>query len=125
MLIIDDNADAANSLAALLDLRGHETQVAYSAREALDRIEAFEPEVVLIDIGLPEVDGYELARRLRATPSLAGMRLVAVTGYGQTDDRQRALAAGFDDHLVKPADLAALDRTMAGWPMGKRVASED
>lgn len=125
VLIIDDNADAANSLAALLDLRGHETQVAYSAREALDRIEAFEPEVVLIDIGLPEVDGYELARRLRATPSLAGMRLVAVTGYGQTDDRQRALAAGFDDHLVKPADLAALDRTMAGWPMGKRVASED
>jgi CheY-like chemotaxis protein len=122
VLIVDDNADAANSLAALLNLCGHETQVAYSARAALESIEAFRPEVVLLDIGLPEMDGYELARRLRAMEKLAGVRLVAVTGYGQTDDRQRALAAGFDEHLVKPADIAALDRAIAGASAGTRAA---
>ena len=125
VLIIDDNSDAANSLAALLTLRGHETRVAHSAREALDRVEAFEPEVVLLDIGLPGTDGYEIARRLRANSRFAGLRLVAVTGYGQTDDRQRALAAGFDDHLVKPADLATLERAVSWKSAGKRVASED
>jgi CheY-like chemotaxis protein len=77
--------------------------------------------VVLLDIGLPEMDGYELARRLRAMEKLAGVRLVAVTGYGQTDDRQRALAAGFDEHLVKPADIAALDRAIAGASAGTRA----
>jgi len=114
VLIVDDNVDAANSLAMLLRHAGHETQVAYSGREALTRIESFEPEVALLDIGLPEMDGYELASRLRAVPQLGGTRLVALTGYGQSEDRKRSQEAGFDDHLVKPVDLPALERTLAG-----------
>jgi signal transduction histidine kinase/ActR/RegA family two-component response regulator len=114
VLIVDDNRDAANSLALLLDFQGHETEVAYSGREALDRIERYGPEVALLDIGLPEMDGYELARRLRAMPALTDLRLIALTGYGQAEDRQRAQAAGFDDHLVKPVDLPALERALAG-----------
>jgi CheY-like chemotaxis protein len=114
VLIVDDNQDAANSLALLLDFQGHETEVAYSGREALDRIELYRPEVALLDIGLPEMNGYELAKRLRAMPALADLRLVALTGYGQAEDRQRTEAAGFDDHLVKPVDLPALERALAG-----------
>jgi two-component system, chemotaxis family, CheB/CheR fusion protein len=114
VLVVDDNADAASSLAMLLSLRGHETQVAGSGREALERVESFQPDVVLLDIGLPETSGYDLARRLRALPGLRGVRLVALTGYGQAEDLQRALAAGFDDHVVKPVSLAALERTLAG-----------
>jgi signal transduction histidine kinase/CheY-like chemotaxis protein len=114
VLIVDDNADAANSLAMLLALRGHETQVAFSGREALERIDAFRPEVVLLDIGLPEMDGYELADRLRERPALRGVRLVALTGFAQPEDQQRARSAGFDDHLVKPVSLSALERVLAG-----------
>jgi PAS domain S-box-containing protein len=113
VLIVDDNVDAANSLALLLGLGGHETQVAYGGREALERVEAFQPEVVLLDIGLPEMDGYELAGHLRAMPQSNGFRLIALTGYGQSDDHQHALAAGFDDHLTKPVDLPTLERTLA------------
>ena len=114
VLIVDDNVDAATSLSMLLTLRGHETQVAYGAKEALTLIETFEPDVGLLDIGLPEMNGYELAARLRASPGLNGLRLVALTGYGQAEDSQRAYAAGFDDHLVKPVDLTALERALAG-----------
>jgi len=114
VLIVDDNTDAANSLAMLLSLRGHQTQVAFNGREALERLRGFQADVVLLDIGLPGTDGYELAERLRANPELRGMRLVALTGYGQMEDQQRARAAGFDDHLVKPVTLAALERTLAG-----------
>lgn len=114
VLIVDDNADAANSLAMLLALRGHETQVAFSARAALERIESFHPEVVLLDIGLPEINGYELARQLRARPTLQGVRLVALTGFAQAEDQQRARSAGFDDHVVKPVSLSALERALAG-----------
>ncbi|MGH8288047.1 MAG: ATP-binding protein [Steroidobacteraceae bacterium] len=114
MLIVDDNIDAADSLAMLLSHAGHETQVAYSGREALARVESFEPQVALLDIGLPEMDGYELASRLRALPRLCDTRFVALTGYGQSEDRKRSQAAGFDDHLVKPVDLPALERVLAG-----------
>ena len=114
VLIVDDNTDAADSLAMVLGHDGHQTQVAYSSDEVLERVESFRPDVVLLDIGLPHMDGYELARRLRAQPQLNGLRLVALTGYGQSDDRQRALAAGFDDHLVKPVDLQVLERTLVG-----------
>jgi CheY-like chemotaxis protein len=116
VLIVDDNVDAANSLSMLLAFRGHETQVAYGAKEALSLIETFLPHVGLLDIGLPEMNGYELATRLRAMPRLNGLRLVALTGYGQAEDSQRAHAAGFNDHLVKPVDLAALERALAGLP---------
>jgi signal transduction histidine kinase/ActR/RegA family two-component response regulator len=114
VLVVDDNADSANSLSQLLALGGHETQVALSSREALDRIESFQPHVALLDIGLPELDGYQLAARLRTISCLKDIRLVALTGYGQREDRQRAFAAGFDHHLVKPVDLSALERILAG-----------
>ncbi|HTX04318.1 MAG TPA: PAS domain S-box protein, partial [Steroidobacteraceae bacterium] len=114
VLIVDDNVDAADSLALLLSHAGHETQVAYSGREALERVESFEPQLALLDIGLPEMDGYELARRLRARPRLSRARLIALTGYGQSEDRKRSQEAGFDDHLVKPVDLPALERALAG-----------
>ena len=105
----------------LLDIEGHQTRVAYSAREALAGLDAFEPEVVLLDIGLPEMSGYELASRLRTMPQMHGVRLVALTGYGQTEDRQLARSAGFDDHLVKPVEMAALQRTLAGFPGDEAV----
>lgn len=91
VLIVDDNADAANSLSMLLAFEGHQTQVAYNAAEALACIECFRPEVALLDIGLPEMDGYELAKRLRAIPQMNGLRIIALTGYGQAEDRQRVL----------------------------------
>jgi CheY-like chemotaxis protein len=114
VLIVDDNSDAADSLAMLLTCEGHETKVAYSGMEALRCIETFHPEVALLDIGLPEMSGYELARRLRATPQLNGIRLVALTGYGQAEDYEKTRADGFDDHLVKPVEFSALERTLAG-----------
>jgi CheY-like chemotaxis protein len=124
VLIVDDNQDAANSLAALLTLRGHETQVAYGGRQALEQSESFQPDVALLDLGLPEMSGYELAARLRAMPRLNRIRLVAVTGYGQAEDRQRTQAAGFDDHLIKPVDLQALESTLAGISAAKSSESD-
>ncbi|MBV9316200.1 MAG: PAS domain S-box protein, partial [Gammaproteobacteria bacterium] len=114
VLVVDDNADAANSLAVLLQLQGHETHAVYSGHEALECIESFRPHVALIDIGLPKMNGYELAQRLRSGAGPAQLRLVAITGYGQAHDRARGQSAGFDTHLVKPVDLPALERAIAG-----------
>jgi CheY-like chemotaxis protein len=114
ILIVDDNADAANSLALVLSLDGHVTEAVYSATEALSRADSFRPEVILLDIGLPEMDGYQVARHLRQRPALAGIRIVALTGYGQSEDVKRAREVGFDDHLTKPVDFTALARTLAG-----------
>lgn len=114
VLIVDDNVDAANTLAALLNLQGHVTHAVYNGHEALESIESFRPHVVLIDIGLPKMNGYELAKRMRETVDWAALRLVAITGYGQVEDRERARTAGFDDHLVKPVDVPALERALAG-----------
>jgi PAS domain S-box-containing protein len=112
VLIVDDNVDAADSLAMLLRLDGHEAEAAYSAASALEAVERWRPEVVLLDVGLPEIDGYEIARRLRASNPVSGIRLIALTGYGRDEDRERARAAGFDDHLLKPADMDALQRLL-------------
>jgi len=114
VLIVDDNEDAANSLALLLKLGGHETASVYSAVDALQRAHVFRPDVVLLDIGLPGMDGYEVARQMRELPGLRDIRLIAVTGYGRSDDRLRARDAGFDDHLTKPVEYALLERTLAG-----------
>jgi PAS domain S-box-containing protein len=114
VLIVDDNVDSADSLALVLKFDGHETDRVYTAHDALERTTSFRPDVILLDIGLPGIDGYEVARRLRATPGLEGLRLVALTGYGQPEDRARTRAAGFDDHLVKPVELLALERAIAG-----------
>jgi PAS domain S-box-containing protein len=107
VLVVDDNADAADTLAQLLDLLGHEAQTAGDGASALARFEEFQPEVVLLDIGLPDFDGYEVARRMR---SRAGdeVQLVALTGFGQSEDKRRAAEAGFDQHWTKPVDPARL-----------------
>ena len=112
--MVDDNKDAANSLAMILSLEGHQVESVYSAHDALTSALSFKPDVALLDIGLPEMNGYELARRLREQPDVGAIRLVALTGYGQAEDKARAWAAGFDDHLAKPADLRALQRALAG-----------
>jgi len=106
VLVVDDNADAADLLAQALRLMGHVVEVAHDGQAALAAAQAFRPDTVLLDIGLPVMDGYEVARRLRAgAPHLL---LVAITGYGQSSDVERAHEAGFDHHLVKPVPLGAV-----------------
>ncbi|HZJ70390.1 MAG TPA: PAS domain S-box protein [Planctomycetota bacterium] len=111
VLIVDDNCDAADSLAMLLRLGRHEVLAVSSGREALEAVRGFRPDLVLLDIGLPDLDGYEVARRLRAAGYQA--TLAAVTGFGQVEDRDRARLAGFDHHLVKPVDPKALQSLLA------------
>jgi CheY-like chemotaxis protein len=113
ILVVDDNADAANSLSELLKLDGHATMPAFSAEDALSLSESFAPDVVLLDIGLPRMDGYEVAKQLRQSALRGNVTLIALTGYGQQEDRDRARAAGFDAHLVKPVDFAALAKLLA------------
>jgi signal transduction histidine kinase/ActR/RegA family two-component response regulator len=113
VMVVDDNADAAQMLAALLEVQGHAVSVEYDARGALERARLEHPDVLLLDIGLPDMDGYELARRLRAQPESAGATLVALTGYGQHQDREEAQQAGFDHYLVKPADLDQVNDVLA------------
>ncbi len=108
ILIVDDNRDAAHLLSEFLGLRGYHVQVAYDGPAALEIVRRKPPERALLDIGLPVMNGYELATRLRERPELRGTKLVAVTGYGQKTDRARSREAGFDEHLVKPLDLEAL-----------------
>jgi len=110
LLVVDDNADAADTLAMLLGAQGHAVLVEYAAPKALARARAERPDVCLLDIGLPDMDGRELARRLRADPLTAHATLIAITGYGQQQDKQDALAAGFSHHLTKPVDF---DRLLA------------
>jgi PAS domain S-box-containing protein len=113
VLVVDDSADAADSLTMLLELEGHEVSTAYSAAAGLETAERVQPDIAFIDIGLPQMDGYEVARRLRASERCRAVRLVALTGYGQPDDRDEAYRAGFDHHLVKPADWEAVGAILA------------
>jgi CheY-like chemotaxis protein len=113
ILIVDDNVDTANTLAMLLKPFGQETQVAHTGQRALQLAAAFRPDVILLDIGLPGMDGYQDAERVRQNEGLAGVRLVAVSGYGQEADRRRSERAGFDHHLVKPVDIARLQELLA------------
>jgi CheY-like chemotaxis protein/two-component sensor histidine kinase len=120
IVVVDDLADAADSLAAMLQMMGHDTRTAYDGVEAMQAVGAFKAEVVFLDIGLPKMNGYDVARSIRAQPDGKHVVLVAVTGWGQEQDRRRAADAGFDHHLTKPVDpqvvealLARLDQTMA------------
>ena len=113
VLVVDDNTDAAETLALLVQALGHEALVEHDPRAALERIEAEHPEIALVDVGLPGMDGYELARSVRERAGGTPMTLVAVTGYGQPQDREKALRAGFDEHLVKPADIGRLQQLLA------------
>jgi CheY-like chemotaxis protein len=113
ILVVDDNADAAQTLADLLRILGFEVLCAHHGEAALALLDDYSPQLGLLDIGLPGLDGYELAQRLRADPRTAGMKLVALTGYGRDNDRERALAASFDEHLVKPVGIERLLEVLA------------
>jgi CheY-like chemotaxis protein len=113
ILIVEDDADNRDMMRILLESLGHEVHDAADGASGVEAAARLEPEIVLIDIGLPGIDGYEVARRIRATVR-GRPRLVALSGYGQPEDKQRAFAAGFDDHLVKPADPQRLAAILAG-----------
>ena len=108
VLVVDDNIDGAEMLGTLLEMSGYQVSLAFNGEQGLANALAERPDVCLLDIGLPDIDGHELARRLRSQPETSGAMLIALTGYGQADDRQRAIEAGFDHHMVKPADLGTL-----------------
>jgi PAS domain S-box-containing protein len=114
ILVVDDNRDAVDSLGMLLKVMGHTVRTAYDGLEAVDAAATFKPEMVLLDIGLPRLNGYEAARRIRELADGKGVLLVALTGWGQEEDRRQSKDAGFDHHLVKPVDPAELQRLLAG-----------
>jgi len=112
ILIAEDNRDSADSLKMLLELLGHEVKVAYDGESALEMATAQPPDVLFLDLGLPGMSGHQLARRLRAEPQGARVRIVALTGWGHSADRERSARAGIDHHLVKPPDLAVLKQML-------------
>lgn len=114
ILIIDDNADAAMTTQMLLQLRGHTVQTAVDGPSGLNAAMIFKPEVIFLDIGLPGMDGYEVARRLRQLPETKSVLLIALSGYGQAEDLRKAKEAGFDRHLLKPADTNQLQSLISG-----------
>ncbi len=113
VLIIEDNLDAADSLRMMLELCGHRAEIAMTGADGIDMARSFLPDVVLCDLGLPGMDGLSVARSLRADPAFRGVRLVALTGYVGPEDVARALKAGFDSHIPKPADPDALLRLIS------------
>jgi CheY-like chemotaxis protein len=116
ILVVDDNRDSASTLAILLRLMGNVTQTANDGLAAVEAVGDFRPDIVLLDIGLPKLDGYEACRRIRQQPGGADMVLVAVTGWSQGEDRIRSTEAGFDHHLVKPVDQETLAGILASVP---------
>ncbi|MDG3008026.1 PAS domain S-box protein [Paludisphaera mucosa] len=122
ILVVDDNRDSAESLAQLLGLQGHDVRTAHDGPEALRTLETFRPHLILLDLGLPGMSGFEVARRIRASVGLKGVRLAALTGWGQDEDRRRTREAGFDHHLVKPADPAAVEAILADLEAPPRVS---
>ena len=112
VLVVDDNVDAAESLAMLLKASGHDTRIAHDGPTALEATLDDPPDAVLLDIGLPRLNGYEVAKRMRQQGVLQNVILIAMTGYGQQTDRQRSQEAGFDHHLVKPVDFNDLQQIL-------------
>jgi CheY-like chemotaxis protein len=110
VLVVDDNQDSADSMAMLLELEGHTARAVYSAAEALEQVTAFTPDVVLLDIGLPIMNGYDVAQEIKK--GSRPPRLIAVSGYAQPEDKERSAAAGFSAHLVKPVDIAVLKKAL-------------
>lgn len=108
VLVVDDNLDGAESMTFLLSALGQEVSTAHDGVEAIEQVESFRPDVVLLDIGLPRMNGYDVARRIREMPGGASIVLVALTGWGQDEDRRQSREAGFDHHWVKPVDLGVL-----------------
>lgn len=114
VLVVEDNRDTAETLRDLLELCGHEVVVAHTGPDGLSFAREFRPDVVLCDIGLPGMDGYDLAAALRRDPATASARLIAVSGYGRDEDRTRALEVGFDRHMLKPVDPCVLLKELSG-----------
>ncbi|MEO5985618.1 MAG: response regulator [Candidatus Limnocylindria bacterium] len=114
ILIVDDNRDAADALAGLLELDGNDVHVAHDGDVALAMAEELRPQVILLDIGLPSLNGYEVAERIRATEWGASILLLALTGWGHPDDRAKTERAGFDEHLIKPVEIDTLTELLAG-----------
>jgi CheY-like chemotaxis protein len=121
ILVVDDIAAAGESLMELLELRGHEVRLVDSGLAAIEAMLADPPDVALIDLGMPGMDGYEVARRLRSVPQLDHVALVALTGYGGPEIRQRVSEVGFDGHITKPAPLAELEELLASLPVRRRA----
>jgi len=111
--VVEDNVDAAHMLELALTLEGHEVRLAFDGHDAIEAAASFRPEVVILDIGLPRMNGYDAARAIRQLPGLADVHIIAMTGYGQVSDHEKSRGAGFDAHLVKPVPLDALLRTLA------------
>jgi len=109
VLVVDDNHDAAESLGMLLKMLGSEVHIVYNGPDALEALRTYQPDVVLLDIGMPGMDGHEVARRIRQQPEFQHVTIIALTGWGQEEDRRRSQKAGFDYHLIKPADFSALE----------------
>jgi PAS domain S-box-containing protein len=120
ILVVDDNEDSARSLAMILELEGHQVESVYSSQHALERVALFAPDVVLLDIGLPDMNGYEVARQIRALPEATGIQLIALSGYGQAEDKENSRRAGFDYHLTKPVDFGTLQLALAA--MSRRAS---
>jgi CheY-like chemotaxis protein len=121
ILVVDDNVDAAESLGALLRCLGAEVVTVHDGPSALEALRAEKPSAAVLDIGMPGMDGYEVAKRARATPDGADLTLIALTGWGNDEDRRRSREAGIDHHLVKPVDLHVLEELLAA----RRIASSD
>jgi CheY-like chemotaxis protein len=113
ILVVDDSSDSAESLSLLLSIMGHEVFTALSGSSALLAVREHRPELVLLDVSMPDMDGYEVARRVRQDEALRGVRLVALTGWADAEDRRRSQEAGFDVHLVKPTDREALESLLS------------
>ena len=116
ILVVDDNHDSALSLAMMLSIMGHDTRTAHDGESAVETAESFLPEVILLDIGLPKLNGYEVAQRIREHAWGRSMFLIAVTGWGQEEDRQRSSEVGLNVHMVKPVEPAALEKLLDGLP---------
>ncbi len=114
ILVVDDSKDGADSLSVVLQMMGAESKAVYDGPSALALIKSFTPTTVLLDIGMPDMDGHEVARRIRADPEISGVRLIALTGWGAEGDRRRTRESGFDDHWVKPVEPEKLMSLVRG-----------
>jgi DNA-binding response OmpR family regulator len=123
ILVTDDNVDAAASLAMMLEIMGHEVRTAHDGLEAVEVAATFRPDIILLDIGMPKLDGFEACRRIRGQDWAHDVFMLALTGWGQDADRIEARKAGFDEHLVKPVDPTAFEKLLAG--IRSRVATPD
>jgi CheY-like chemotaxis protein len=114
ILVADDNTDSAGSMAMILRILGHDARTAHDGLQVVEVATTFRPDVILLDIGMPELDGYEVCRRIRGEPWGSEISIIALTGWGGEEDRKRSLEAGFDHHLVKPVDPIEVEKLLAG-----------